>query len=289
MKNDLEFSVTAEAELLPFLLQNIKKSRNSVKSLLGRGQISVNGKTVKAHDFRLKTGARVTVHAFASGERIRPGMKVIYEDGELIVINKPAGLLPMATDRERENTAYRMVTDYVRTRSGGERVFIVHRLDRETSGVMLFAKNEPLKRALQDNWDELVTRREYIAVAEGVVHPAEGQIKSWLLQTKTLLMYSSETEGDGKLAITNYRTLKNTSELTLLEVTLETGRKNQIRVHLSELGNPVSGDKKYGAGSNALGRLGLHASRLELRHPLTDKELSFSAKTPSVLMKPFTD
>ena len=207
---------------------------------------------------------------------------VLYEDDDMIVIDKPAGMLSISTDKEREKTAYHIVNETMKSRLGAGRIFIVHRLDRETSGVMLLAKNERAKYALQDHWDELVMRRGYIAVVEGKVLTPEGNITSWLKQTKTLLVYSSREKGDGKLAVTNYRTLQIADQYSLLDISLETGRKNQIRVHMNDMGHPIAGDKKYGAGTDPFGRLGLHASELILKHPSTGKQISFESAMPHV-------
>jgi 23S rRNA pseudouridine1911/1915/1917 synthase len=210
---------------------------------------------------------------------------ILYEDDDIIVIDKPAGMLSISTDKERTNTAYHIVTDYMKNRAKSGRVFIVHRLDRETSGVMLLAKNERTKHALQKRWDELALRRGYIAVVEGEVLPPEGKITSWLKQTKTLLMYSSKDKGQGKLAITKYCTLESTDRHSLLDVSLETGRKNQIRVHMKDVGHPIVGDKKYGAATNPIGRICLHASVLQIKHPVTGEELCFESAVPSAFMK----
>jgi len=210
---------------------------------------------------------------------------IIYEDKEIIVIDKPAGMLSVSTDKQDENTAYRLVNDYLRNKRG--RVWIVHRLDRETSGVMLFAKSEQIKLKLQDNWDNMAIKRGYIAVVEGRVKVPEKVITSWLKQTKSLLVYSSNREGDGKLAITNYKVLQTAKNYSLLELTLETGRKNQIRVHMKDIGHPVTGDKKYGAVKNPLHRLGLHASVLTVKHPATGEEIKFESPLPEAFTKLF--
>jgi 23S rRNA pseudouridine1911/1915/1917 synthase len=273
------FIVEEQAGLLAFLLDKLSgKSRNNVKSLLTRRAVSVDGKTVTRHDYPLRAGQ--TVQIAAPGQRTyeRPKhLKIIYEDDELIAVNKPAGLLSIATDSEKERTAYRDVTDYVRRANPKNRIFVVHRLDRDTSGVVLFAKNEPLKRALQDNWNALAKTRGYTAVAEGRFDKKSGTVRSWLKETKTHLMYSSPTAGDGQEAVTNYRILKEARGYSLLEITLETGRKNQIRVHMKDLGHPVAGDKKYGAVTNPLGRLALHAGTLSSATPSPVGGCFFSA------------
>jgi len=212
-------------------------------------------------------------------------LNIIYEDKDIIVIDKPAGLLSVSTDKKDELTAYRLTNEYLRNKRA--RVFIVHRLDRETSGVMLFAKSEKVKLKLQDNWDDFVTVRGYTAVVEGKVSPNERKITSWLKQTKSLIVYSSNRENDGKLAITNYKVLRASSKYSLLELNLETGRKNQIRVHMKDIGHLVVGDKKYGAVTNPIGRMALHASVLTIKHPTLHEKMQFESPTPEVFTKLF--
>ena len=212
---------------------------------------------------------------------------IIHEDKDIIVIDKPAGTLSVSDDRQSGDTAYRLVNDYLRNKRG--RVWIVHRLDRDTSGVLLFAKSEKVKLKLQENWDSMAIKRGYIAVVEGRVKLPERKITSRLKQTKTLVVYSSDREGDGKLAITNYKVLKTTKSYSLLEITLETGRKNQIRVHMKDIGNPIIGDKKYGSVKNPVHRLGLHASELTVKHPGTGEEIRLVSPMPDVFMNLFKE
>lgn len=281
MKGNQELIVKQETSLLPFLLENLKnKSRNNIKSMLRRGQITIDGTMCVDYSRVLRPQQIVEVLALApEAEYIMP-FPVIYEDDEIIVIDKPSGMLSISTDKESENTAYHIVTDYVKNRDKTARIFIVHRIDRETSGVMLFAKTERIKRAMQDDWDKLVTCRGYVAVVEGNVIPAEDTITSWLKQTKTLFVYSSQYSGDGKKATTHYKTLQTSASYTLLDVSIDTGRKNQIRVHMKDINHPVAGDKKYGAKTNPLGRLALHANKLTITHPFTSEIMTFESKTP---------
>jgi len=224
-------------------------------------------------------------------------LPIIYEDSDIIVVDKPAGMLSVSTEREAVQTAYRLMNDYVRAKHKSNRVWIVHRLDRDTSGVMLFAKNERVKLTLQDNWETLALERGYVAVVQGSAPNKSGQVRSWLKQNKAMVMYSvSKPEADAKLAITNYRVLQTSRKYSLVELSLETGRKNQIRVHMKDLGCPVVGDKKYTlAASNAkvakvanpFGRLALHASVLRLTHPTSGKEMRFEAAVPREFAKMF--
>ena len=279
MMKKMEYTVETGGPLLPFLLEREKGSRNRVKALLARGQVSVDGETVTRHDHPLSPGQRVAVSPRAVEA---PPFPVLYEDGRLLVIHKPAGLLSMASDRERLRTAYRMATDYVRRQDPGARVFIVHRLDRDTSGVLLFAKDEETKRAYQDNWDALVRRRGYLAAVEGRPPREADTVRTLLRENAAHKVYS--VRSGGKEAVTRYRVLRAGPRYALVEVELDTGRKNQIRAHMSELGCPVAGDRAYGAATDPLGRLCLHAHELALSDPFTGEERVFRAEPPRGLL-----
>ncbi|MCT2537481.1 RluA family pseudouridine synthase [Aquibacillus koreensis] len=287
--NTLEYSVQNESELLPFLLEVLSsKSRNKVKSMLTRGQVSVEDKTITAHNYKLLPGFTVSIQKNKAAKITDfTGLTILYEDQDVIVIDKQAGLLTVATDKEKEMTAYRQLMDYVRQKQPKNRIFIVHRLDRDTSGVMMFAKNEKVKQLLQNAWKEKVKDRIYIALVEGAITKQEGTINSWLKQSKTLKMLSSNKPNGGQQAVTRYKVLQSNKSRTLLEVQLETGRKNQIRVHMESIGHPIVGDKKYGAKENDIGRLGLHAKVLSFEHPTTGKTLQFESKVPKAFLKPF--
>jgi RluA family pseudouridine synthase len=286
LKNNLTFNVTTKSTLLPFLRTCFdNKSRNYAKGILTRGQVLVDGESCKDYARPLLPGQEITVLQRVPVVSAKMDIPIIYEDDDMIVIDKPAGMLSISTDKEQNNTAYHIVNDYMKSRAKSGRGFIVHRLDRETSGVMLLAKNEQIKYALQERWDELALRRGYIAVVEGSVSPSEGKITSWLKQTKTLFMYSSKEKGQGKLAVTKYCTLQSTNRHSLLDISLETGRKNQIRVHMKDIAHPIVGDKKYGALTNPIGRLCLHASVLAIKHPSTGEELRFESTVPRAFTK----
>lgn len=283
------YKVKESGELLPFLITAIAgKGRNAIKSMLTRGQITVNGRSVKAHNYALLPGMTVSVHTErAKEEPVMTGLRILHEDESVLVIDKEAGLLSIASAQEKELTAYRQLMAHVRRSHPNNRIFIVHRLDRDTSGVMMFAKSEAVQQALQQSWQESVRERSYVALVEGAVKQSEGRIESWLKETSTLKMYSSPTPNGGQLAITHYKTLEAGRDYTLLEVRLETGRKNQIRVHMQDLGHPIVGDKKYGSKSKAIGRLGLHARVLAFVHPVTGKLMRFQSAIPKAFMKPF--
>lgn len=277
-----EFVVTSESGLLDFLLLEMSnKSRNNVKSLLTHKEVVVDGEIITKHDYMLKVGQRIQISpSLNRGEKKKDLVSIIYEDDDFIVINKPSGLLSIATDDERDITAYKLLTAYAKRTSPKGRVFVVHRLDRDTSGVLIVAKNEKIKFALQDNWEELVSKRCYFAIVEGKVQKKADRIQSWIKQTTTLLMYSSYKAGDGLLAITDYQVIGENAGYSLLDIQLETGRKNQIRVHMKDIGHCVVGDKKYGAKTDPLRRLGLHAYKLQFRHPVTNEIMCFEAQPP---------
>jgi len=287
----ISFEVHAPANLLEFLIRTINgKSRNNIKSLLTHREVTVDGVVVTQYDYCLKKGQKVCVEN--SNVRIKIPDKfpdIVFENDEIIVVNKPAGLVTVSTDTEKTDTAYRMINDYLRDKDESNRIFIVHRLDRDTSGLLLFAKNEKLKFALQDNWNGLVKERAYIAIVEGIIPEKSGKVHSWLRQTKTLLMYSSLTPEDGLEAITHYKMMKESNAYSMVEIHLETGRKNQIRVHMKDIGHSVVGDKKYGAKTNPLKRLGLHANKLEVAHPFTNKIMSFESPLPECFKNLFSD
>lgn len=273
---------------MPFLLQTLsKQSRNSVKSILTRGQVTVDGRGITRHDHPLKPGQVVGI--LSNREAIKKtalsGIEILHEDEDIIVINKEAGVLSVAAKDPTEMTAYRQLTQYVREEDRNNRIFVVHRLDRDTSGVMLYAKTEAAKETLQQNWQDAVEERIYTALVEGVVPQEEGTITSWLTESKTTKVFSNPTDNGGKKAVTHYKKIQGNADYTLLEVQLETGRKNQIRVHMEELGHPIAGDRKYGARTNPLKRLGLHATTLALVHPRTGKLVRFTASVPKVFLK----
>lgn len=283
------YTVEEQSELLAYLLRILShKSRNAVKSMLSRRQILVNDKPVTAFNYTLEPGMTLSIIT-EKKEEAPPllGLHILYEDDDLIVVHKDSGLLSVATDKEQEVTAYRQLTTHVRVEHPNNRIFIVHRLDRDTSGVMMFAKREEIQKSLQDAWRDTVEERTYIALVEGKVKQTEGTITSYLKESKTLKMYSTPYANEGQKAITHFKTLEAESEYSLLEVQLETGRKNQIRVHMEELGHPIVGDKKYGARSRGIGRLGLHANVLSFTHPTTGELMRFESPVPKVFLRPF--
>ena len=283
-----EFPVNKNCELLAFLLETLKgQSRNSVKSLLTNHRVSVDGAPISQYNFQLTKGDVVIISKTPIHKKTRSNLPIIFENEEIIVINKPSGLLSIASDKDKGSTAYRMLTDYVQQKDKHNRIYVVHRLDEDTSGVLMVAKNEKLRDALQDKWNELVSKRGYFAIVEGQMKEKSGTVKSYLKKNSQNMMYSSKKVGDGQLAITHYKVLTENSDYSLLDVNIDSGRKNQIRVHLGDLGHHVIGDDKYGNPSNPIKRLGLHAYELDLEHPFTHKVMKFTAPMPKEFLTLF--
>lgn len=275
------YTVKEKTTLLPFLLLSLgAKSRNNIKSLLSRKQILVNDVPVSQFDYELLRGDEVKVTPFTNQKVTTSRIKIIYEDDEIIVINKPHGLLTIATDKEKVFTAYRLVNEHVQYNDKNARIFIVHRLDQDTSGVLMFAKNKEIQDAYQKVWNDIVSKRGYFAVIKGCPAEEKGVIKSFLYKSKTNEMYSGHKTKSGKFAETHYTLSKKGEVYSLLDINIKTGRKNQIRVHLKDLGFPIVGDTKYGGEKSALQRLGLHAYELKIKHPVTGKLLTFKANPP---------
>lgn len=207
-------------------------------------------------------------------------LDIIYEDKNIIVVNKPSGLLTISTSKEKERTLYHEVSCYVKKSNPKAKIFIIHRLDKDTSGIVMFAKSQDIKYKYQNNWDNLVLKRGYIAIVHGILDSKKGTIKSYLKETKTFFVYSSNDKIGGKLGITNYKVIKENNKYSMLNIEIKTGRKNQIRVHLNDLGHSVLGDKKYGNKKSPLNRLALHSNSLIIIEPVTKKKMEFSAKIP---------
>ena len=305
MKNkETEYTVRVAADLLSFLMNAVGTTRTNAKRLLQRRLVSVNGVVVSQFDTPLRTGDKVTIrNGQGAAELHHPKLRLVYEDDHLIVVEKKNGLLsvPSAVGSS-ETTAYSILRAYVRKQNVRAGVFVVHRLDRETSGLLVFAKSAELQHYMREYWRQIVTCRTYVAVAEGVFDKKQGQIRSWFTEDKrNAMVYSSPVDDGGDLAITNYEVLKETANtslplpnkggLSLVELHLETGRTNQIRVHLASIGHPVIGDRKYGHGNDTVlakallqkktDRLCLHARVLEFIHPVTEQTLHFETPVPN--------
>ena len=299
-KQDTILKVHEATELMPFLMAKLGGiTRTSVKSFLSHRQVLVNKSVQTRHDTPLKEGDIVTLLTGKGNIELRhPKLRILHEDEDLIIAEKKEGLLTVATyPGSTEMTAMSILKSYVRKQNPRNGIYVVHRLDRETSGVLVFAKNPEIQHYMREYWRELVTERTYIAVAEGIFAEKEGTIKSWFTEDKkNAIVYSSPVDDGGDLAITHYKVLKESSakedgkQYSLVELHLETGRTNQIRVHLASLGHPVVGDRKYGHGNeeSPIDRLCLHAKVLEFIHPATEQTVRFEASVPksfSILMK----
>jgi len=285
----IQLVVTKNSELLKFLIDQLKgKSRTTVKALLAHRQVSVENHTITQFDYPVLAGQQVTITMGKIPEEIKyKGLRILFEDPYLIVIEKEAGMLSIATAKEKLLTTYSILSGHVKRENPNNRIFVVHRLDRDTSGIMMFAKSEEVQSVMQRAWQNAVIERTYVAVVEGVVENDEGTIRSFLKENKALVMYSTKVPGEGDEAITHYKVLRRGDEITLVEVKLETGRKNQIRVHMKELGHPVVGDKKYGAKTNLIGRTCLHARVLAFIHPITGTEVRYETAVPGRFMSVF--
>ncbi|GAB4030921.1 RluA family pseudouridine synthase [Spirosoma jeollabukense] len=285
-RTSTQLTVAEPAELMAFLIAHLPhKNRNNIKSLLSNKQILIDGKVYTQFNHPLRPGQVVTVAANRAPETTQyRGLTILYEDQSLIVINKQSGLLSMATNKERDRTAYGILSDYVKKENPKNKIFIIHRLDRETSGVMMFAKSEKVQQLMQESWNDTIKERTYVALVEGVPNPPKGTVTSYLKESKALIVYSSQNPDNGQLSVTNYTVLKSTADYALLELELETGRKNQIRVHMQDIGHPIAGDSKYGAETNPIGRLGLHAEVLAFEHPITGEAMKFDAPVPKTFL-----
>lgn len=256
--------------------------RTTVKELLKYGQVMVNGQVQKQFDLQLNPGDEVKLNLtrpFVVFYNRR--LQMVYEDDDIIVINKGYGLLSMGNDKIKEGTAYSIVREYLKTKDPRNKLFIVHRLDQHTSGLMLMAKSLEAKEKLQHNWNNMVRRRQYVCVTEGKLDPAEGEVHSYLAENSQHLVYSTDNPREGKEALTRYKTLRCANGYTLAEVELETGRKNQIRVHMHDLGHSIAGDRRYGAKTSPIHRLALHARTISFIHPISRRLMEFSTPIPA--------
>lgn len=272
----MEKYIVKENEILIEFLKKMfsNLSKNSVKSLLHNEKVFVNGNMTTKYNYELNIGDVVEIR-----EKVAKNIDIIYEDKDIIVINKPSGLLTVATEKEKNKTAYHLIMEYLKKKNKNNRIFIIHRLDKDTSGIIMFAKNERAKHLYQDNWNDIVKKRCYYAVIDGKMENKEGTIKSYLKENGNMVY--SVKDRSGKLAITEYKVLKERKNISLLDINLKTGRKNQIRVHMKENKTPILGDLKYGEKSKLINRLALHAYKLELVNPVTKKLLTFEINMPN--------
>lgn len=276
------FEVVEEITLLDFLLANVNESRSKVKSTLKGMGVRVNGKCVTQFDYLLKPGMKVAVSKTKRNQEVFKSrfLKIIYEDRWLIVIEKAIGILSMPAGHSTLNVKS-ILDEYFHKSRQNCRAHVVHRLDRDTSGLMVYAKNMEAEQILEHNWHDIVYDRRYVAVVSGEIVEDSGTVSSWLKDNKAYITYSSPIDNGGKYAVTHFHVLNRTTEHSLVEFKLETGRKNQIRVHSADIGHPVCGDVKYGNGDNPLHRLCLHAYMLCFYHPITNERMEFETPIPT--------
>ena len=285
MTEGKQFRVATRCELLPYLISlPLGLTRKRAKELLRFRSVTIRGKSQLRHDTVLEPGDIVTI---ALSKQVRDtalerqGLSIVHLDDAIVVVDKPAGLLSMGSEREKVRTAHRILQEHLKalTKSALQQAFIVHRLDRETSGLMVFARSESVQAALQHNWKSVT--KKYLAIVEGVPVNASGTMKDNLVESKSLKVHAVERGGD--LAITHYRVLSRHGDKSLLKLTLETGRKNQIRVQLAALGHPIVGDRKYGARTDPARRLALHSCELKFSHPISGAAMDFRSNLPARL------
>lgn len=277
--------------LLDFLIEKqVRKSRNAIKSLLAHKQIKVNSKLITQFDFELNKGDRVAVMKFDQSrkEKKMKGLKIVFEDEDLIIVDKEAGFLSVSTDKEKMRTVYGLLNEYAKKQNKNARVFVLHRLDREVSGLLIFARSAELQDVFQKNWDNLVKKYLYTGVVEGVPAKKEDTLVSWLTENKNFVMMSSSYDNGGLKSVSHYKVLKSVGHYSLLQFDLETRRKNQLRVQMQQMGCPIVGDKKYGASKNPIKRIALHAGELQLKHPTTGELLEFKSSLPKVMQQLLT-
>lgn len=279
----MKIVVKKDGELLDYLYNNLDIPKKRIKQYLTHGAIYVNNSRTTKYNYKVVAGMNITIDTDSKNKKSLP-FEILFEDDHIIVVNKPSGLLTIATAKEKDRTLYHIVREYLVSKDRNARVFIVHRLDKDTSGVVVLAKDEKTKNQLQENWNEYVSLREYVAVVHGHLKKESDRIVQMLSETKTNLVYVSKKE-DAKEAITNYKVVKESDKYSLVSINIETGRKNQIRVAFSSLGNPIVGDKKYSDIKDNENRLYLHANRLKMYYPVIKKDILFETSTPNEFKK----
>ena len=260
--------------------------RTDIKKWLKFGQVMVGGAVTSAFDAPVGTGVEVKINLTRGFPLFRhPRVKLVYEDDDVIVINKGYGILSVRTNpMKREECAYDIVRDYIKDVNPRNRLYVVHRLERDTSGLMMFAKTEESQQVLRHNWNNMILERLYVAVLEGYLEEDKGYVKSRLAENSQFVVYSTDVPGEGRLAVTHYEVMDRGHGYTLAQFSLDTGRKNQIRVHASDLGHPIAGDRKYGASTSPIHRLALHAMTLRFAHPVTRKDMNFQTPIPAAFI-----
>lgn len=279
----MKITVKKEGELLDYLYNNLDMPKKRIKQYLTHGSIFVNETKTTKYNYRVLPGMNIMIDTDNKNKHTLP-FDILFEDDHIIVVNKPSGLLTIATAKEKEKTLFHIVREYLVSKDKHAKVFIVHRLDKDTSGIVVLAKDEKTKNKLQENWNEYVSLREYVAVVHGKLNKESDRIVQHLKETKTNLVYVSR-DNDGKEAITNYKVIKENDLYSMVSITLETGRKNQIRVAFNTLRHPIVGDKKYSNIKDKESRLYLHANRLKMYYPEIKKDILFETATPNEFKK----
>ena len=279
----MKLIVEKEDYLLNYLYNHLDMPKKTIKQYLTHGSIYVNNNKTTKYNVKVVPGMNIIIDTNNKNKKTLP-FDILFEDEHIIVVNKPSGLLTIATNKEKEKTLYHIVREYLVNKNKNNKIFVVHRLDKDTSGIVILAKDEKTKNKLQENWNNYVSLREYVAVVEGILEKKNDRIVEYLKETKTNLVYSTKNK-DGKEAITNYKVIKESKNYSMLEIKLETGRKNQIRVALANLNHPIVGDKKYGNKKSNENRLFLHANRLKIYYPEIKKEILFETNTPKEFKK----
>ena len=274
----MKLTVTKKDELLKYLIENTDIPRKKLKSYLTHGSIYVNDNRITKYNYIVNCNDCIYID---KDKKSNLDFDIIYEDNNIIVVDKPTNLLTISTEKEKEKTLYHILREYVKSINKNNKIFIVHRLDKDTSGVILFAKNEKIKKELQDNWNNYVKLREYTAIIHGIPNKKKDKIINYLNESKTHLVYTSNT---GEKAITNYSVIKEYNNYSEVLVDIPTGKRNQIRVAFKSINHPILGDKEYGIKDNA-NRLYLHATKLKLYYPIIKKEIMFESKVPKEFKK----
>lgn len=273
----------AERRLMEFIMASMPDaSRNDVKKWLRYGHLTVNGRVGTVFDVPVPPGAEVALNLSRPFPVFRhPRIELVYEDDDVMVINKGYGMLSVGTQsKKKEENAFDIMREYVKRVDPRNKLWVVHRLDRHTTGLMMFAKSERAHDVLRHNWNNIILERLYVAVLEGYLEQDSGFVKSRLAENSQFVVYSTDAPGEGRLAVTHYEVMGRGNGYTLAHFSLDTGRKNQIRVHASDIGHPIAGDRKYGAKTSPINRLALHAQTLRFAHPVTKKDMNFQSPVP---------
>lgn len=277
------YIIDEPGQLLPFLIGRLQpRSRTEIKSYLSRGNVMHNGCVITQFDRQLQQGDEVVVNFTRPFAVLHhPMLSLIWEDQDVVIVSKKSGLLTVPSKNRREKTALDIVTDYVRRQDGHSQAYVCHRLDQFTSGILIFAKNPQVQDILRNEWSTHVVERKYTAICEGYPEKEDGEIRSYLVEDDRMKVHSTDNPEEGKLAVTRYKVVKKMGDYCMMDIQILTGRKNQIRVHMSDLGCPIAGDRKYGAQSNPRGRLMLHNHVLQFIHPVTRENMRFELPLPN--------